>query len=178
VILLAALACAALATARPAGADLLSGCETVNLFGQGLKIHFEVGNKSFQAGERLTFLAGEPTLGGAPDLMTLAVTDPTGHTTNLSTGFPGTLVYDFPLTGDYPSVKLDTTPGIFTRLSTWNVTRGPAPPGVPGAPFELPGKAAARRRVEEHGRDRRRRVGPRLEQQLHQHPGHDQLTYT
>jgi uncharacterized repeat protein (TIGR01451 family) len=87
----------------------------------------------FQAGERLTVSAHAPTT-GTPTGVHLDVVDPSFHATHLSTAFPGTLVYDFPLAGEYPLVQWFVTGG----AATWTISCGPAP-----APRELPGKPAA-----------------------------------
>ena len=124
VTLVAALAGAALATATPAGAALSPGCTDLTLPGPGLRLFQDTIN-TFEAGERLTFQAGPPTAppGATPTLMGMAVRDPAGNLIVNRIPFPGTLVYDFPLTGVY-TVVLFTEPATGTT-STWNVTCGP-----------------------------------------------------
>jgi hypothetical protein len=130
VILVAALAAGALVTATPAGAAPSPGC--IRLIAQGPRNQQAVIN-SFEAGERLTFQAGPPTVGGTPTQMTMTVDDlAAGTTVNLSTGWPGTLVYDFPHTGEY-FVQLLTLPGPPLSpflFSFWNVTCGPVQPAA------------------------------------------------
>ena len=135
VTLVAALAGAALVTAAPAAA-LSPGCTFLNTF-QGLQPASVSAPNIFEVGERLTWQAGPPTLGGTPTGMLMTVTPfPGGTTTSLSTPFPGTLVYDFPLTGFY-LVQLVTGP---SGLSTWSLTCGPplAPPEIPAREFGIP----------------------------------------
>ena len=99
VTIVAALAGAALVTAAPAAA-LSPGCVLVNTF-QGTQPASMSAPNTFEAGERLTWHAGPPTSGGTPTGMAITGAGPAGTTISLFTGFPGTLAYDFPLTGFY-----------------------------------------------------------------------------
>jgi uncharacterized repeat protein (TIGR01451 family) len=138
VTLVAALAGAALATATPAGAALSSGCNALN--DPVLDGLYKVGFRqflSFQAGERLTLQAGPPGFVGG--LVHLQVTDPAGNRIQLYAGNPGTIVYDFPLTGVYPLILwVSEAPAV-----TWQVGCASTAPASAPPPRELPGKPAA-----------------------------------
>jgi hypothetical protein len=131
VTLVAALAGAALVTAAPAAA-LSPGCQFLNTF-QGLQPASVSAPNTFEAGERLTWQAGPPTSGGTPTGMLMTVTPfPGGTTSSLPTPFPGTLVYDFSVTGFYVVQLVTSLTGLFPG-STWSVTCGPLPPAAPPA---------------------------------------------
>ena len=55
----------------------------------------------------------------------------------LFTAFPGTLVYDFPVTDFYIVQLFVSLTGLFP-LSTWSVTCGPSPRAVPLREFGIP----------------------------------------
>jgi uncharacterized repeat protein (TIGR01451 family) len=103
---------------------------------------------AFQAGERMTIQASPPVIGPTPTVLRLNGTDPVGNTIAASTGFPGTLVFDFPLTGSYPSISwgVYTGPGPadYAGNVDFSVTCASIPTAGPQAPpRELPGKPAA-----------------------------------
>ncbi len=136
VTLVAALAGAALVTAAPAAA-LSPGCTFLIATGQGLHSASLSAPNFFEAGERLTFQAGPPTVGGTPTGMGITGAGLASGTTigPLFTAFPGTLVYDFPVTDFYVVQLFVSLTGLFP-LSTWSVTCGPG--GVPLREFGIP----------------------------------------
>ena len=136
VTLVAALAGAALVTAAPAAA-LSPGCTFLIATGQGLHSASLSAPNFFEAGERLTFQAGPPTVGGTPTGMGITGAGLGSGTTigPLFTAFPGTLVYDFPVTDFYIVQLFVSLTGLFP-LSTWSVTCGPGE--VPLREFGIP----------------------------------------
>jgi hypothetical protein len=136
VTLVAALAGASLVTAAPAAA-LSPGCEFLNTF-QGLQPASVSAPNIFEAGERLTWQAGPPTVGGTPTVMGITGAGlGSGTSISLFTSFPGTLAYDFPVTDFYIVQLVTSLTGLFPA-STWSVTCGLPPGGSIFREFGIP----------------------------------------
>jgi hypothetical protein len=116
------------ATTAPASAALSSGCTDFNGFVPGIYGGKALFGRTFLAGERITITASAPFNNGSPTSISFTGTDPAGHAINLSTSFPGTLTYDFPLSGVYPAIRWQVVGGNVT----WQGSCGPVPPPLCG----------------------------------------------